>query len=69
MDAHAFAEDIARYILCFREEGVKSIRYYRVNTADIAYITQQPRGIFQQLVNWLMPIFFQKKKNGILEKS
>lgn len=22
------------------------MRYYRVHTADIAYITQQPRGIF-----------------------
>ena len=22
------------------------MRYYRIHTADIAYITQQPRGIF-----------------------
>ncbi|MBQ4185552.1 MAG: HAD family hydrolase [Clostridiales bacterium] len=29
-----------------KEEGEKPMLYYRVHTADIAYITQQPRGIF-----------------------
>lgn len=45
MGAHAFEEDIARYILCFREEGVKSMRYYRVNKADISITTEKYRRL------------------------
>lgn len=30
----------------FNESRWGGIRYYRIHTADIAYITQQPRGIF-----------------------